>query len=84
MLSMTVVMAPMMPTSHQNCAPSPPGKCGNGTLMPHRPVSTVIGSTIVETTVSTFMMRLRRFEIADRYPSRMPVTRSWSMIASSV
>ena len=80
---MTAVMAPMMPTIHQNCAASPPGKCGSGTFMPHMPVSTVIGSKIVETTVSTFITWLRRFEIADRYPSRMPVTRSWNMIASS-
>ena len=73
----------MIPASHQNCACSPPGKCGSGTFIPHMPVSTVSGRKIVDITVSTFITWLRRFEIADRYPSRMPVTRSWNIAASS-
>ena len=32
--SITPTTVAMMPDSHQNCTPSPPGKRGNGTFMP--------------------------------------------------
>ncbi len=53
--SMPPATAPMMATIHQNCASSPPGKCGSGTFMPYIPVSTVRGMKIVEIRVRTFM-----------------------------
>jgi hypothetical protein len=48
-------MATMMPATHQNCAASPPGKCGSGTFMPHIPLRTVSGRKMVDITVSTFI-----------------------------
>ena len=66
----------MIPATHQNCAASPPGKCGSGTFMPHIPLSTVSGRKMVDITVSTFITWLRRFEMLARFTSRMPVTRS--------
>ena len=72
-----------MPTTHQNCAASPPGNCGSGMFIPHMPVSTVSGRKIVDITVSTFITWFRRLETVDRLTSRMPVTRSWKRIASS-
>ena len=47
--------AAMMPTIHQNCAPSPPGKSRQSHVHPEHPVSTVSGMKIVAITVSTFM-----------------------------
>ncbi len=59
------------------------GKCGSGTFMPHRPVSTVSGMNIVDTTVSTFITSFSRSLTLVRWASRMPVIRSWKIIASS-
>ena len=51
--------------------------------MPHRPVSSVSGMKIVDTTVSTFITSFSRLLTFDRCASRMPVIRSWNIIASS-
>ena len=79
----TITTTAMMPDSHQNCTASPPGNRGSGTFMPHSPDSSVSGMKIVATTVSTFMTSFRRLLTFDRCASRMPVIRSWKIIASS-
>src|SRR6185369_5760372 len=60
--SIVVVTAPIHPTTHQNCAASPPGNIGSGTFIPHIPVSTVSGRKIVDMTVRTFTTTLSRLE----------------------
>lgn len=53
--SMAADRPDIMPRIHQNCAPSPPGRCGSFTFMPYMLVSTVSGMKIVAMTVRTFI-----------------------------
>jgi hypothetical protein len=70
-------------STHQNCASSPPGSCGRWTFIPYRPVITVSGPKRVAMTASSFDTCPSRFDTLARCASRMPVTRSWKMNASS-
>ena len=54
--SIPVTVTTQMPTIHQNCALSGPGRCGITTFIPYNPVNTVSGMKMVDITVRTFMI----------------------------
>ena len=82
-VTIAIDAAAISATTHQNCAASPPGRCGSVTFMPYSPVRTVSGPNSVATTAMSFEACASWIETLARCASRMPVTRSWKIMPSS-